>query len=93
MARKPMVTRSFKAVDCNVLCMNIETKQSETLSLTLYGNYRSEEKLKEAVRKKVETPVLKVVTVGASDTYEQLLGMSEEKFITEAEKLPPRTNL
>lgn len=91
MARKPMVTRSFKAVDCNVLCLDIQTKETIDKSVTLYGNYRSDEKIKDAVRKMIETPTVKVVAVSTSDTYEQLLGMSEEKFISAAEKLPPRT--
>ena len=91
MPRKPMVTRSFKAVDCHVLCLNIETKETDDVSLTLYGHFSSEEKLRKAVRQKLETPSIRVVEVSASDTYEQLLGMSEEKFIENAQILPPRT--
>lgn len=91
MARKPMVTRSFKAVDCNVLCLNIETKETVEKSITLYGHYPTEDKLRKAVKKKLETPSIRVVEISTSDTYEQLLGQDEEKFIENAEILPPRT--
>lgn len=91
MARKPMVTRSFKAVDCNVLFLNIETKETGEASITMYGHFSTEEKLRKAVKKKLETPSIRVVEISSSETYDQLLGMSEEKFIESAEILPPRT--
>lgn len=90
MARKPVVTRTFKAVDCNVLCLNIETKETEEVSLTMYGHFPSEDKLRKAVKKKLETPSIRVVEISSSDTYGQLLEMDEEKFIESAEKIPPR---
>lgn len=87
MARKPMVTRTFKAVDCNVLCLNIETKETVEETVTLYGHYPTEDKLLKAVKKRIETPSIRVVTISASDTYEQLLGQDEEYFIENAEIL------
>lgn len=94
MARKPMVTRSFKATDCSVLTLDIETKESRTITTTIYGNFNKPEKLEAAVKKQIETPTVKVVTIGVGTVYEQLLGMDEETFIQSAEKLPPRnTNL
>lgn len=91
MARKPVVTRTFKAVDCNVLCLNIETKETTEASLTMYGHFPSEEKLRKAVKKKLETPSIRVVEISTSDTYDQLLEMDEEEFIKSAKPVPPRT--
>lgn len=94
MARKPMVTRSFKATDCSVLCLDIETKETKTITTTIYGNFDKREKLEAAIKKQVETPTVKAVTITIGDVYEQLLGMDEDSFIQSAEKLPPRnTNL
>lgn len=94
MARKPMVTRSFKATDCSVLCLDIETKETRTITVTIYGNFNKREKLEAAIKKMVETPTVKAVTISIGTVYDQLLGMDEETFIQSAEKLPPRnTNL
>lgn len=94
MARKPMVTRSFKATDCSVLCLDIETKETRTITTTIYGNFHKQEKLEAAIKKQVETPTLKAVTISVGTAYEQLLGMDEDSFIESAVKLPPRnTNL
>lgn len=90
MARKPMVTRNEKATVCTVLCMNTETKQAETHNLTVYGNFKTDKSLNEAVKEILEDDNVKVVTVKAENQYLQLFGMDIKEFIKMAVKLPPR---
>lgn len=90
MPRKPMVTRTFRAVDCRVLCLDIETKETSEQEITVYGHYRSDAQIRDAARRQVETDTLRVVSVSLGDTYEQLLAMDEPEFIKLAHKIPPR---
>ena len=89
MARKPMVTRSIPTTKVTALCVNPETREVSETVITLPRTYKDEKALMKALSS-VETYYLKVVSVLGTEVLETLYGMDEQKFINNAEILPPR---
>lgn len=89
MARKAIVSRTIKATKCNVLCVNIETSQTETQEVTVSRTYSDPKKLLKKVQSLVDSDTYKAVQVVSTEVVEQRYGMSEEDFIKHSEVLPP----
>lgn len=90
MARKPSVTRTIPCTKATVLCMDIETCTPVTKEVTLTRTYKDEGKLLKACREVIETDgKTKVAHVSHVAVVEIRYGMSEQKFIENAEILPP----
>jgi hypothetical protein len=89
MARKPMITRSIPTTKVTALCVNPETREVTETTITLPRTYKDEKALMKALAN-AETSQLKVVSVLGTEVNETLYGMDEQKFIDNAEILPPR---
>lgn len=91
MARKPMVTRSFDTMTCNVLVANISTNTLQEKEITLPTLITEDNKLVKAIREQVETDIIKFVSIKSTTVKEVLLGMSEQDFIKYAIPLDMET--
>ena len=88
--REPKVTRTIETTAVTALCVNPETKEVFEKELTLARTYKNEKALKKAIEKATEGVDFKVVSVISTAVNKTLYGMSEDKFIANAEILPDR---
>lgn len=88
--RKAMVTRTIQTTVANCLCVNPETREVTEMSLTLSGTFKDLKSLEKAVNKVTENAPFRVVSITESRVEETLYGMTEQKFIENADILPPR---
>lgn len=87
-----MVTRTKTMTKITVKGINVKTDEVLTYELSLPGNYHAEKDAMRAVEKKLrEAPSdIKPLVIVGMETYDVLYGMTVEKFLKEAEILPPR---
>lgn len=99
MSAKKMVTRTFVTTNCNCMLANPENGEVSYRIVKLSGSFRNDdgEIDTKAVTKKLRKifdantdSVEKFVAVTGCDETEQLYGMDEDKFLANAELLPPR---
>ena len=88
--RKAMVTRTIQTTVANCLCVNPETREVTEMNLTLSGTFKDLKSLEKAVNKVTENAPFRVVSITESRVEETLYGMTEQKFIENADILPPR---
>ena len=90
MARERMVTRSVFVGVYDVMTVNMNTLQVETLKVEIASaNSMKEKQLKDAIENAVPEGY-KYVTHSASESKEVLYGMPEADFIRLAKVLPSR---
>ena len=90
MARTPMVTRTIKTTEVNVMCLDVEKGETINKDITLSRTFKDDEKLLKEVKKIVETDSIKAVHVVDKREVKTLYGMSEQEFIEHATVLPLR---
>lgn len=90
MARERMVTRTVVATEVNALCLNIETAEPFNKSIILSGTFKDKKAVEKATKKVIDTDTEKCVTVVDYKETETLYGMTEQKFIEQADVLPSR---
>lgn len=90
MARVPQVTRTIQSTKVTVLCMDIENETPVKKEVTLPRTYKDDAHVLKAVKKIMDTEKFIAVRILGTELEEALYGMSEQKFIELAEKLPPR---
>lgn len=88
--RKAMVTRTIQTTVANCLCVNPDTREVTEITLTLSGTFKDNKALEKAVNKVTEDAPFRVVSITDSRVEETLYGMTEQKFIENADVLPPR---
>lgn len=86
MARPRMVTRTMKELKVDVICLNLETRESFNKEFILTGDY-TEDKLIKELRKNYETETEKLVQIIGIKREQTLYGMPETEFIKNAEKI------
>ena len=90
MARVPMVTRTIKTTEVNVMCLDVEKGEPINKDVTVSRTFKDDEKLFKEVKKIIETDTIKAVHIVDKKEVETLYGMSEQEFIEHATVLPPR---
>lgn len=90
MARTPQVTRTIQTTRVNVMCLDIVKGEPFNIDVVLPRTYKDEKHLMKAIEAVVNTDEHKAVHVISATVEETLYGMSEQKFISLAEVLPPR---
>lgn len=90
MARVPMVTRTVTSTKATVLAVDITTGATYDKDVEVARTYKDNDKLLKAIKETFETAFEKMVAIKSSEEVETLYGMSEQKFMELAEKLPPR---
>ena len=89
MARKPMVTRTVTTTKVTVLCVNTVAEETVTQVVEVPRAYTDDDKLIKAVKETLDTSIIPVKVI-STEIVETLYGMTEQRFIEQAEKLPPR---
>ena len=90
MARIRMITRTVTFTIANVLGVDMENRSLVEKSFPVSGTFTDIKELEKAVKAVWEDATFKVVSVIDKTEHETLYGMTEEKFISLAEVLPPR---
>lgn len=90
MARKRMITRTVKGTKYITLCLNTETCEPFNKEVVMGEVFKSPEKRDNALRKMIDTEIVKFVSVVDTEEVETLYGMDESMFIAYAEILPGR---
>lgn len=91
MARIKMITRTMEKTTAEVMRLNIDTAEVNTMTFEVTGNYTDVELLTK-LKELYETENEKLVHIVSNDCKEVLMGMSEEDFAKYAKELPPRKN-
>lgn len=89
MARN-MVTRTIISTKVNALCLNLVTAEPYNEVFTLAGAYKDMAKLKKMLDKQYNNEEHVIAHIVSTEQVETLYGMTEQKFIENAEILPPR---
>ena len=92
MARERMITRTVKVTTALVIGVNLETESVVREPVDIFGEFTNEAELVKAVKKAYDNEKFKFVSILKTAVAEALYGMSEQKFIENAEILPPRKN-
>ena len=90
MARQPQVTRTIPTTKATILVLDIETGKAEETEVSIPRQFKKAEKLRKAIEEKVNTDTKKLAHIKSTKIVEVLYGMTEQKFIDNAEILPPR---
>lgn len=90
MARQPMVTRTIITTNVAVLCVDTEEKKPFETVIVVPRTYKDNKKLMKVVESAVNTDTVKAVKILGTETQTVLYGMTESKFIANADILPDR---
>ena len=85
-----MVTRTVTTTKATVLCVNTVAEETVTQVVEVPRTYTDDSKLLKAVKETLDSTIIPVKVI-STETVETLYGMTEQQFIEQAEKLPPRT--
>lgn len=86
MPRKPEVTRTMRVTRAMVLCIDLKSKSTFEVPILLTNRYKTEKQLVDAATKELSNYKTKVVCVLHSEKQMIRFKMSEQKFITTADK-------
>lgn len=89
MARN-MVTRTIISTQVTALCLNLITAEPFNETFTLAGTYKDNAKMKKALEKMYNNDEHIIAHIVHSEVVNTLYGMTEQKFMENAEILPPR---
>lgn len=90
MARVPQVTRTIQTTKATVLCLDLVKKEPFEKTVVLSRTYKTEKDMMKRISAILDSDTVKAVHVVNSEVEETLYGMSEQKFIENAEILPAR---
>lgn len=90
MARVPQVTRTIQTTKATVLCLDLVKKEPFEKIVVLSRTYKTEKDMMKRISAILDSDAVKAVHVVNSEVEETLYGMSEQKFIENAEILPAR---
>ena len=90
MARKAKITRTIITTKANILCMDVDSQEAFENEVTLSGTFKNDGEILKAAKPLIESDYVKAVHVVGVKTEQTLYGMDEQKFIENAEILPPR---
>lgn len=90
MARQPVITRTITTTKVEMLAVNVDSKSTETVEVTLPRTYKDEQATLKMANKRNENPSIKYVAVTGTPVVEsKRWGMTEEEFIDKGHEFPP----
>ena len=90
MPRVSMVTRTVKGIEVVALVTKISALEVHEKTVKLTGNYKDDKDIEKALATALDSEDEKFVSIVSKSNFETLYGMTEQKFIENAEILPPR---
>lgn len=91
MARIPQVTRTIATTKVNVICMDLDNVEPFNKDIVVPRTYKDEAKLMKVVSAMIDDEHTKAVKIAKAEEVTTLYGMTEEKFIANADILDPET--
>lgn len=89
MARN-LVTRTIISTKVTALCLNVLTAEPYNETFNLPGTFKDTNKLKKVLEKTYNNDERVIAHIVSKEEISTLYGMSEEKFMANAEVLPER---
>lgn len=90
MARVPVITRTITTTKVEMLAVNLDSKSTETVEVTLPRTYKDEQAMLKMANKRNENQSIKYVAVTGTPAVEsKRWGMTEEEFIDKGHEFPP----
>lgn len=90
MARQPVITRTITTTKVEMLTVNLDSKSTETVEVTLPRTYKDEQAMLKMANKRNENQSIKYVAVTGTPVVEsKRWGMTEEEFIDKGHEFPP----
>lgn len=90
MAKKTMVTRTISVTIATALCLNTVSAEPFNQSVILSGTFKEKKALLKAVKNILENDEISVAKIVDVTIEQKLYGMTKQKFIENADILPPR---
>ena len=91
---KRVISRTIKSYDVEVLCVHKSTKETFTENHTLSERFRSNEKLLNHLKEKINTDEVEAVAVlSISEERTQMYAMTEEDFVKHATAVEKRNEV
>lgn len=90
MARQPQVTRTCTTTYAKIFAVNLDTKETMMVEMTLPREYKDDDALLKMAAKLSDNKRIKLVSVDESRVEKELRGMSEAEFLKYSRPLPPR---
>lgn len=91
MARQAMVTRTVESYDCLILCVNPQTDEMTDRVISVSAKCKDDKAILKSIEKAGIPGGLKPLYVKSKTLITKRYGMSEQKFIMEAEEIPLNT--
>lgn len=91
MSRERMVTRTILETEVEVICMDVNTVETQIKTFTLTGLQKNNDYILKQLKKYHETDTFKLVAIQNVHEKESMYGMKEIDFIKVAMKLDPDT--
>ena len=91
MARKPIISRTFKSQEVTLLCVNTALGECFNSTVIFPREEKNTDKLLRKCKNAVENDTVKVADIVNVDIKEELYGMEEETFLKYASKLDNTT--
>lgn len=91
MARERMVTRTILETEVEVICIDVNTFETQIKTFTLTGFQKNNDYILKQLKKQHETDTFKLVAIQNIQEKETMYGMKEIDFIKVATKLDPDT--
>lgn len=90
MARQPVITRTITTTKVEMLAVNVDSKSTETVEITLPRTYKDEQAMLKMANKRNENQSIKYVAITGTPIVEsKRWGMTEEEFIDKGHEFPP----
>lgn len=90
MARQHVITRTITTTTVDVLAVRVDSKSTETVTLTLPRTYKDEAAMLKMANKRSENSTVKYVAVISTPVVnKKRWGMTEEEFIDKGHEFPP----
>lgn len=87
-----MITRTITTTVADAFCVDKNSHETFTETVTLSGTFKDENKLNKAISKMLDSEHIRFVYAENVHEVETLYGMDENEFIKNAKVLPPRKN-
>lgn len=88
MARKPMITRTIKATQATLMCVDTEAESIVTEVVTVARTYKDNKALTKAIEKAdLLAENLRLVAIKSTEVITQKYGMTEDEFMVVAKKI------
>lgn len=85
-----MVTRRFTLTSCEILAMNLATKEGFTTTVEVAGKFKKMDKLYKAIHKAFDNQEQVFVSLVSATIECRLKGVPEDKFLADSVDIPEK---